>query len=85
MVSNWPSSIKQKNEETVSLKVKRTEDEDAKLFQTMYQLENVPSASKLTQEEKSAVEQFKSSVKHGDDGRYTCKLPQVTDPPSLGE
>ena len=80
-----PAASSNKNEEMVSLKVELTEDEDAKLFQTMYQLEKVPTALKLTQEEKSAVEQFNSSVKQGDDGRYSCKLPQVADPPSLGE
>ncbi len=80
-----PAASTAANKKATSLKVELTEDEDAMLFQSMYQLEKVPAASKLTAEEKSTVKQFHDSVHQKEDGRYVCKLPRVANLPQLRE
>ncbi len=67
-----------------TLTVDVLEDSDSKLLHQMYQLEKVPTATTLTDEEKSAVTQFEQSVQQTEDGRYSCKLPRVENPPPLG-
>ncbi len=67
-----------------TLTVDVLEDSDSKLLHQMYQLEKVPTATTLTDEEKSAVIQFEQSVQQTEDGRYSCKLLRVENPPPLG-
>ncbi len=58
----------------VSMKLELVENDNNKLFQQMYQLEQVPRASTLTPEEQSATQQVEQSIKQYNDGRYSCRL-----------
>ncbi len=73
---------KQQSGEVTTMKVEISED--IKLFNAMYELEQVPTASSMTDEEKSAVAQFEDTIRQESDGRYSCQLPKVSDPPQLG-
>ncbi len=55
------------------------------MFHKLYELEKVPQASLLTEDEKYAVKQFEDSIKQHPDGRYSCALPRVKSPPPIGE
>ncbi len=78
-----PSAATGKN--GVAMKVELQQNPDTELFQQMYQLEQVPQANTWTPQEQAAVEQFNASVQQHSDGRYSCKLPRVEDPPKLGD
>lgn len=67
-----------------SLMTSAVERSEEAVLKQMYSLEQVPSVSTQTAEEKSAVQQFQKSIRRHTDGRYSCKLPRVENPPVLG-
>ncbi len=70
--------------QVTALKVDLKEDETYELCQKLWELEQVPEATRNTPEEESALEQFDSHLTRESDGRYSVKLPRVDNPPQLG-
>ncbi len=84
-VSGWSADSSSENDTaTLNSEIKNDQDIDD-MFHKLYELEKVPQASLLTEDENYAVKQFEDSIKQHPDGRYSCALPRVKSPPPIGE
>jgi len=84
-IFGWTVSGPMATKKGVSMKVELVENNDSALFRRLYELKQVPQASTLTPEEQSATQQFNDTIKQHEDGKYSCKLPRVSNPPQLGD